>query len=109
MVTSYRSAINKAISSKDTGDLEKIFASGSSSYQDVVDNILPQLWNDGLEGYDSTTTSITINSSTDTSISATVNFNTLSRYKDGRVLGPSDNSRNYEIVREGDVWLISSF
>lgn len=108
-MASYRLAINKAISTKDTSDLEKIFVSGSQSYQDLMDNILPQLWNDGLDGYDSTTTSVTITSSSDTAISATVNFSTISRYKDGRALGPNANTLTYELVREGDVWLISSF
>lgn len=109
LVSDYRVAINKAILSKDTSDLEKLFVSGSSTYRDVVDNILPQLWTEGLEAYDSTTTAIEIIEETDGRIVAKLTFDTVSRYKNGTSKGPLRNDRTYTIIREGDKWLIESF
>ena len=110
LVFAYRNAINDAIANRNPSAISNLFTSSSNStYLEIKDDILPELWSNGLSRYDSTTTGIVINSVEGDIIRATVTSSVISHYKNGKSSGPSTVVREYTMRRIGQSLYFESF
>lgn len=106
----YRSALNAVLSGGSTSGLANAFTSNSNAtYLYVVQDVLPDLRNDGLRRYDTTTDSITIHSVEGDIVKATVAFSGTAYFNDSSKNYSFNGSRDYELQRIGGQLYIQYF